>query len=556
MLTKFLVPTLGLLLLLAIVLSVYLPHIEKQALIQASTNDAISTVSQFKTLRGYYTKNVISKAKAFGMKPHYEHSGKDSIPLPATLVHELSDLISSEGLSFKLFSAFPFPNRANRQLNDFQKRAWQALQADPKKPFIEIGDTPNGPMLQVALADTMQAQGCVNCHNSHPESPKTDWKLGDVRGVLEVVKPLAPIYAQANEIRWKIIMVTFIGILAVAVVLYILFKKVVLERTNKLQKSLASLAKGDGDLTAHIEEGDKDQIGEVAAQFNQFLTKFRGIVASVISSAAKVNESVNNVANDAGNISDSINSQTQKAEHINAVIHQMTDSIKDIAKDTETSSNNISETDAEIQKSSEEMLASVEDIRNLATSMQESSAIIEQLSDNSNQIGDVLDIIKNISDQTNLLALNAAIEAARAGEQGRGFAVVADEVRSLAHRTQESVVSIQDTVESLQDLAKQAVDSVTRNIETTSHAQQRVLTVSERLEHSRQLEGAIATSIASITSAITQQTNMSVQFEEELDQLQHSTRDSHQELQRLVDELESVSHLADQLTTDLRKFKV
>ncbi|MBW3695026.1 methyl-accepting chemotaxis protein [Vibrio sp. T187] len=556
MLAKFLTPVLGLLILLTIILATYLPYIEEQALINAAKADAITTVSQFKTLRGYYTKNVVGKAKAFGMKPHYQHSGKDNIPLPATLVHELSEAISTQGLSIKLFSDFPFPNRKSRQLSVFERTAWTELKANPEQPFINIEETNQGPMLHVALADTMQAQGCVDCHNSHPETPKNDWKLGDVRGVLAVTKPLAPIYAQANEIRFKIIMVTVLGTLTIAIVLYYLFKKIVLERTEKLKKSLTQLAQGEGDLSAHLEVGDRDQIGEVAEQFNLFLTKFKGIVESIIHNANDVERSISNVKDTTNAIADKINVQEQQTQQITSAVHQVTHSIKDISSDTEVAADNTRETDEEIKQSSADMLSSVDDIKRLAASMTESAKVIEQLSDHSDQIGSVLDVIKSISEQTNLLALNAAIEAARAGEQGRGFAVVADEVRALAHRTQESVSSIQETVDSLQLLAKQAVDGVNQNIETTSRAEECVDKVAARLEHSKQLESAIAASISSIAGAMEQQAEMSTQMESNIDVLQASSVESNQDLQRLTEQLEHVSSQANLLTLELGKFKL
>ena len=131
---------------------------------------------QFKTIRGYYTKNVIKKVvKSGAIKPSFSHKDEEgSIPLPATFIHDVSKLLSQSDLTVNLYSKFPFPIRKDRKLDDFQQQAWAYLSTKPKGVFSRREMRNGHPIVRVAIADTMAAQGCVNCHNTHAASPKTD----------------------------------------------------------------------------------------------------------------------------------------------------------------------------------------------------------------------------------------------------------------------------------------------------------------------------------------------------------------------------------------------
>jgi len=157
-----------------------------------STQEAIranlQTANQFKTLRAYYTENVVNKVLKDGhLKTSADHKSDDkAIPVPATLVHDLSALLAHNDTSIALYSKYPFPNRKDRKLDSFQEAAWDLLVADPTATLSRNEVRDGRQVVRVAVADTMVSPACVSCHNSHPQSPKTDWKLGDVRGVLEV----------------------------------------------------------------------------------------------------------------------------------------------------------------------------------------------------------------------------------------------------------------------------------------------------------------------------------------------------------------------------------
>ncbi len=186
-----------LILMLVVVLSlgVILLFVEKTARAQiesSAIHDAKGYVETLKEVRNVYTTEIVSKARDSGMNISPFHKGIDNtIPLPATLTILLGEQIGKNaGIGVKLYSPLPFPWRESSGglRNDFSRRAWEALQKDPEEPYFEfesVGNLDKRERIRYAVADVMQ-QACVDCHNTHPQTPKADWEVGDVRGILEV----------------------------------------------------------------------------------------------------------------------------------------------------------------------------------------------------------------------------------------------------------------------------------------------------------------------------------------------------------------------------------
>jgi methyl-accepting chemotaxis protein len=239
-----------------------------------STGEAIrasqQTAAQFKVLRAYYTENIVNKIVKDGhFKASFDHKTDDNaIPLPATFIQDLSDLLSHNDTSVSLYSKYPFPNRKDRRLDDFQEQAWNFLTANPKETFSRNEARGGRQIVRVAVADTMVAQACVNCHNSHPQSPKTDWKLGDVRGVLEVTSVIDAQLADGARFGNSMILgAALLGLVLLAIALL---------AARSVTKPLRSLAGGMRQLASGNFEvvlpglGRRDEIGEIAAATEEF----------------------------------------------------------------------------------------------------------------------------------------------------------------------------------------------------------------------------------------------------------------------------------------------
>jgi methyl-accepting chemotaxis protein len=233
-----------------------------------STREAIrasqQTAAQLKTLRAYYTEQIVNKVLKDGhLKVSAEHTSDDkAIPVPATLIHDLSALWARNATSIALYSKFPFPNRKERKLDDFQEQAWNVLTADKDATFSrnEVRDGKN--IVRVAVADTLVSPACVSCHNSHPQSPKTDWKLGDVRGVLEVTSVIDAQLADGAGFGSAMI----VGAVLIGMALLI----IAVLATRSVTIPLRSLAGGMTRLAAGSIDADvagterKDEIGNMA----------------------------------------------------------------------------------------------------------------------------------------------------------------------------------------------------------------------------------------------------------------------------------------------------
>jgi len=529
--------------------TVLFPQQIKNRMIQQQVQNAIDVANNFKIVRGYYTKNVIGKAKAFGMKADFDHAAEDTLPLPATMIHELSEQFADKGMRLKLYSDFPFPNRADRRLDDYAKQAWTTLSNDADAVFTRETEVNGKPVLRVAIADTMSAQACVACHNSHPQTPKNDWKLGDVRGVLEVETSLDGILADVNESRIGIILSFLFTALAVGGIIYWLFNTQIKNRVARLARQMDYLAEGDADLSRRVPVDSNDELDGVAESINRFLDKFGLMVRNLVGSQQTLTQSVARNSQVSDKLEQEVRVQNEQTNMLATAIGEMTATVQTLASDAEQAMAFTRESEGKMREAGAAIDTNMEKMSTLNRSMAGTSGMVMELKEQSNSIGSVLEVIKAIAEQTNLLALNAAIEAARAGEQGRGFAVVADEVRALAARTQQSTAEIEQTVTQLQTQAQAAADSISISREETEECLGMIQTLNSAINQSLQRTVEVTERITSMASAMEEQEAVTV----EMDRNVHAVNDLMTETVDNMEELKRIGHEVDSASTRLQQ---
>ncbi|MBP6711745.1 MAG: methyl-accepting chemotaxis protein [Propionivibrio sp.] len=377
---------------------------------------------------------------------------------------------------------------------------------------------------------------------------KTGWLFG-------VVVP----EAKATEATNRMIQ-GMLGLMAVGLVLAFFATSVGISKMlggmSLLRDAMRSMAVGSGDLTVSLPVDSKDEVGQTKDAFNRFVATLRTMVADVKGNSGKLLDGIELVAQSTDSISESSKQQANFANATAAAVEELTVSVSHIADSARNAEQMTRASGQASRQMSAEVRATAEEISLISDTVKQLETVLKGLDSRSMQISNIVGVIKEISDQTNLLALNAAIEAARAGEQGRGFAVVADEVRKLAERTGVSTVEIGNMIRLIQEETKSAVGSMETAVQQVQAGVEKSQAVTHSIELIERNAHEVESALGSIATATAQQSTASHEIARNIERIHEMTESSDSSVQHTQAETSTLRALAQDLRILMDKFRV
>ncbi|WP_022942866.1 methyl-accepting chemotaxis protein [Psychromonas hadalis] len=439
----------------------------------------------------------------------------------------------------------------------------------PIKPALDGKDLsavkdPNGKYIFKAFVQKVEENAGQGIVDYQWPKPGSDTPIDKISFVKEF-KPWGWIIGSGiyiddiNKSMWTIaysLLINFTLIAFFLLLLSFIIAKSIIEPINKTTEALADLVKGEGDLTQRLPINGKDEIAKLSLSFNEFIGKIQSVIKTVQGSA----KAVKHASIDLSTLSQEslAGSELQNAEtaQIATASTQMVSTINEIAHSATTAANLAEGANTETQIGKSIVNDSAQSVQNLSVEIATASNVISELNAECSSIDSVLSVIKGIAEQTNLLALNAAIEAARAGEQGRGFAVVADEVRTLAGRTQAATLEINAIIAQLQNKANEAVSAIANSGDIAEDAVAQANKASLSLDSI--LEAIIAISDANhhIATAAEEQSSVTREIDERVVAIAGLSKESTALSSKISNGSDGLSELGIQLRELIKTFKV